>query len=155
MANLGRPPKPSGLKLLAGNPGKRKLNDREAKPERAVPPCPEGLGDEAKKEWRRISKELFRLGLLSEIDRAALAVYCVAWGRWLEAEEKLRQHGVVVKSPSGYPIQSPFLTVANQAMKQMTRLLVEFGMSPSSRSRVTARPQEDEEDEFLPRPRPV
>jgi phage terminase small subunit len=46
----------------------------------------------------------------------------------------------VIKAPSGYPIASPYLSIANTAMAQMTRLLVEFGMTPSSRSRVAVSP---------------
>jgi P27 family predicted phage terminase small subunit len=74
---------------------------------------------------------------MTDIDGAALAAYCQAWARWVEAEENLVKYGVVIKAPSGFPIQSPYLAIANKAMDQMTRLLVEFGMSPSSRSRVT------------------
>ncbi len=57
-------------------------------------------------------------------------------------------YGVMVKSPNGFPMQSPFLAVANKAMEQMRALLAEFGMSPSSRTRVHATPQADEEDEL-------
>ena len=81
------------------------------------------------------------LGLVTEVDKAALAGYCQAWARWVEAEEQLTRFGAVIKSPSGYPIQSPYLPIANKALDQMTRLLVEFGMSPSSRSRVDLQPQ--------------
>jgi P27 family predicted phage terminase small subunit len=78
---------------------------------------------------------------MTEIDGAALALYCQAWARWIEAEQNLVRYGVVVKSPSGFPMQSPFLAIANKAMEQMTRLLAEFGMSPSSRTRVAAAPR--------------
>jgi len=47
----------------------------------------------------------------------------------------------VIKSPSGFPIQSPYLAIANKAMDQMTKLLTEFGMSPSSRTCVAVAPQ--------------
>ena len=140
MSHRGRRPKPTGMKLLAGNPGRRPLNKREPKPKRSVPHCPKQLSAAAKREWQRIAKELAKLGLLSRIDRAALAAYCQAWGRWIEAEDKLKKHGVIVKSPNGFPVQSPYLNVANQAMKQMTRMVVEFGMTPSSRSGVQALP---------------
>jgi P27 family predicted phage terminase small subunit len=88
------------------------------------------------------------MGLLSKIDRAALALFCQAWARWVEAEEALKRYGVMVKSPNGFPMQSPYLAVANKAMEQMRALLAEFGMSPSSRTRVHATPQVDEEDEL-------
>ena len=140
MSHRGRRPKPTALKLLAGNPGKRKLNKKEPKPRRSLPQCPRQLGSTAKTEWKRTARELSKLGLLSTIDRAALAAYCASWARWIEAEEKLRKHGTIVKSPNGFPVQSPYLAVANGAMKAMTRLLIEFGMSPSSRSAVEALP---------------
>jgi P27 family predicted phage terminase small subunit len=112
------------------------------------PTCPRHLSDEAKKEWRRIVPELEAVGLITRIDRAALAVYCQAWARWLEAEEALRKYGVMVKSPNGFPMQSPYLAVANKAIEQMRGLLTEFGMSPASRTRISVQEPSDEDAEF-------
>ncbi|MEX2227480.1 MAG: phage terminase small subunit P27 family [Dehalococcoidia bacterium] len=112
-----------------------------------IPTCPRELSKTAKREWRRIAPELAQLGLLARIDRAALALYCDAWARWCEAQQALQKYGVVVKSPNGFPMQSPYLAIANKALDQMRLLLGEFGMSPSSRTRVSAVPQV-EEDEF-------
>ena len=153
MGRRGPAPKPTRMKALAGNPGKRPLNRREPQPKQGLPRCPAQLSEEAKREWKRISKELDRLGLLTVLDRAALSAYCQAWGRWIEAEQRLRQHGVIVKSPNGFPVQSPYLAVANKAMAQMSKLLVEFGLSPSSRSRIQSPLDDEDDDEFLgPRP---
>ena len=58
MARAGRRPKPSAIKRLEGNPGKRPINMREPKPDKKAPPCPKWLDPEAKKEWRRLSKKL-------------------------------------------------------------------------------------------------
>ncbi len=147
----GRRPAPTKLKLLRNNPGKRPLNDNEPEPDGKLLPPPDHLSDEAKREWSRAGELLATLGMDSEFDRAALAAYCQAWGRWVEAEESLKRYGVVVKSPSGYPMQSPFLAIANKAMEQMKAYLIEFGMTPASRTRVRAdRPQErDPLEEFL------
>ena len=144
----GRKPKPTSLKLLQGNPGKRRLNDHEPHPAPRLPRPPEHLGEEAKKEWRRAGRFLLQLGLVSDIDRAAFAAYCTAFGRWIEAEEALRTYGVMIKSPNGFPMQSPYLSVANKAMEQMRSLLSEFGMSPATRTKVSAIPQPHEPDEF-------
>ena len=91
------------------------------------------------------------MGLLTSIDRTALALYCQAWGRWVEAEEALKQYGVMVKSPSGFPMQSPYLAVATKAMEQMRQLMAEFGMSPSSRTRLHVQPPQEptEFEQFL------
>jgi P27 family predicted phage terminase small subunit len=124
------------------------LNPDEAKPEVRLPSPPAHLSKEAKKEWRRSGRFLLEMGLISELDRAAFAAFCAVWGRWVEAEVALNTHGVLIKSPSGYPMQSPYLAVANRALDQMRSLLAEFGMSPASRSRVTAAPPAAEEDPF-------
>lgn len=88
---MGRPPKPTHLKVLEGNPGKRALNKNEPRPQAKIPSCPKHLDKEAKVEWKRISKQLLLLGLLTEVDRAALAAYCQAWSRWIYAEEKINR----------------------------------------------------------------
>jgi P27 family predicted phage terminase small subunit len=133
---MGRPPKPTHLKIVAGNPGHRPLNDEEPKPVVRIPKRPPELTDEAAKEWKRIAKELHELGLLTNIDRAALSAYCQAWGRWIESQKSLVQFGTIVKSPTGYPMQSPFLAINNEAFRQFTAMLTEFGMTPAARSRI-------------------
>lgn len=144
----GRKPKPTSLKLLHGNPGRRRLNSQEPVPRARLPRALEHLSDAAKAEWRRAGRFLLRLGLVSDIDLAAFAAYCTAYGRWVEAEQALKNYGVMLKSPGGFPVQSPYLAVANKAMEQMRSLLSEFGMSPASRSRVGGLPIAEEADEF-------
>ncbi len=136
----GRKPTPTPLKLLAGNPGKRSIGEREPQPGVRLPAPPRHLSAEAKREWKRTGRELLALGLMTEIDKAALAIYCQAWGRWVEAETALRTYGIMVRSPGGIPMQSPYLAVANKAMEQMRSLLAEFGLSPSSRTRLHVEP---------------
>ena len=132
----GRKPKPTVLKVLSGNPGKRKLNHDE--PIAAgIPDCPEFLDAVAKEEWNRCVKVLAEMGVLTKADRAALAGYCVAYSRWVEAEALVKRYGMIVKSPEkGFPMKSPYLTVADQALESRRKLMVEFGMTPSSRSRL-------------------
>ena len=98
-----------------------------------------------------MGRRLLKLGLMTDIDAPAFAAYCIAWGRWTEAEEKLRTLGAIVKAPSGYPIQNPYLAVENKAIEQMKVFLTEFGMTPSSRSRVIVSDEEagDTTEEFL------
>lgn len=137
----GRKPKPTHIKLVAGNPGKRPLRKDEPKPKAAMPECPPHLGPEAVREWRRMSKELSDIGLLTRIDRAMFAGYCQAWGRWVEAELAMAEKGPVVKAKkTGVAMISPFLSVANKAMEQMRQFAEQLGMSPSSRSRVSSMP---------------
>ncbi len=76
----GRKPKPTRLKLIEGNPGKRPINGREPKPPGSLPSCPAHLSATAKTEWKRLARSLNRIGMLTEIDRAAMAAYCQAYG---------------------------------------------------------------------------
>src|SRR5437868_3347332 len=97
----GRRPKPTRLKILSGNPGKRALNLSEPKPEIEVPQCPVELGPVARSEWDRLVVQLGALRILTQLDRAALAAYCGAYGMWAEATEAIQKYGTMVKSPSG------------------------------------------------------
>jgi len=135
----GRKRKPTDQKRLAGNPGKRPLNDDEPQPALAIPDPPEHLDPEARREWERVTQELHAVGAVAQLYRGPLAAYCAAWSRWIAAEKQIvATGGEVVKSPSGFPIQNPYLAIANRAAADMTRLAAEFGMTPSSKSRVKA-----------------
>ena len=134
---------PTRLKLLRGNPGRRPLNRNEPQPQPRLPRAPEHLSEAAKKEWKRAGRFLLQLGLISDIDLAAFAAYCTAYGRWVEAEQALQTYGLMLKSPGGFPVQSPYLGVANRALEQMRSLLSELGMSPASRTKVDAVPQQE------------
>jgi P27 family predicted phage terminase small subunit len=152
----GRKPKPTTLKLLAGNPGRRPLNDDEPAPPRGRPDCPDLLKDdeEARAEWDRVCSDLDRMGILCEVDRPSLAAYCVTYSRWVEAERHVQKHGMMVKSPNkGVPMPNPFLWVATSSMGDMRKWLTEFGLTPSSRSRIRVGPnrQASPLDQFLSR----
>ena len=138
MATRGRKPTPTAIKELEGNPGKRPLNKSEPKSTRKAPACPKWLEPEAKKEWRRLAKQMEQLGILTEVDMAAFAGYCQAYARWKEAEEFITQHGTIVKTPSGYWQQVPQVSIAQTYLKIMNRFAEQFGLTPSSRSRIIA-----------------
>lgn len=141
MARRGRPPKPTALKILQGNPGKRPLPKDEPRPEAKTPSCPRFLSGGAKAEWRRIVPELEALGLLTKVDRAALAAYCQAYARWKEAEAFLTENGTtyVSRDKDGkvkFVAPFPQVSIAQKQSQLMHRFLVEFGLTPSSRTRV-------------------
>ena len=134
----GRRPKPTALKKLEGNPGKRPLNELEPVPPVASLRCPNYLLPEARKEWRRLAPILMNLGLLTAADAVPFAGYCQAYARWREAEEFLSQHGTIFKTPSGYVQQVPQVSIAMQNLKIMQSFCSEFGLTPASRARLYA-----------------
>lgn len=147
----GRRPLPTELKRLSGNPGRRKLNENEPKPDAGEPEVPKHLNRAARREWARIVAELRAMSLLTRADGDAIAMYCDVYARWAEASKKLDREGLIVFTPNGYPVQSPYIGIANKCLVQMKALLVEFGMTPASRSKIVVqKPLEaDEFEDFL------
>jgi P27 family predicted phage terminase small subunit len=135
--------------MLTGNPGKRPLNTAEPRPDVVIPECPSELGPVARREWDRLAGDLVALRMLTNLDRAALAAYCGAYALWAEATEAIQKYGTMVKSPSGYPMQSPYVSVANRQAEIMMRIASEFGFTPASRSRIST-PLEAERSLFDP-----
>lgn len=145
----GRKPAPTALKVLRGNPGRRPLNKAEPAPPRVVDlaPPPE-LAGAAAVEWARIAPKLQRVGLLTEIDVQALIAYCMTWARWLEAENNVRDHGMVLAGKRGAPVLNPYVAIAARAQQQLRVWLESFGMTPSSRTRVKTDPGDKPADRF-------
>jgi P27 family predicted phage terminase small subunit len=103
------------------------------------------VGD-ALEEWRRIAPGLHLFGLLTALDVALLAAYCVSFQRWksaLEAFDKRAQldptmHGLLVKGSEGQPRPNPLLKIAASAASDTVRYAGEFGFTPAARSRIAA-----------------
>ena len=134
----GPPRKPTAWRRMEGNRGKKAWNRAEPIPPEGVPDCPEHLGEEARAEWHRLVDTLVTMGVITIVDRAVLAAYCQAYGRWVEAEQKLKEAPLLFKTPSGYVQQSPWLNIANRQMELMGRYMAEIGLTPASRSRIVA-----------------
>lgn len=142
----GRRPKPTALKELEGNPGKRGLNKKEPKPDIGIPTCPNHLKGVARQEWNRVSKQLLALGLIARTDRAALAAYCTAYKDYVDAENALKKQGVVIFSENGGAYQNPWMGIKKRSMDQMVKFGAEFGLTPSSRVRLQVdKPTEEDE----------
>ena len=130
MGARGPKGKPTCLKLLEGNRGTRTQNDAEPKPNPLMdlkPPV--FLNKYGKAEWKRIVPVLAELGLLTEVDRAALAGYCNAYGTWEDANREMRGKSMVIFTEKGYPVQNPLLNVVNKQSDIMKAYLVEFGIA--------------------------
>ena len=149
MAQRGRKPKPTAIKELEGNPGKRQLNSKEPKPDKKAPKCPDWLEDDAKAEWNRLSEQMERLGILTEVDMAAFAGYCQSYARWKAAEEFISKNGAIVKTPSGYWQQVPQVSIAQQYLKDMQKFCEQFGLTPASRSRIVSDSGSDDSEDMM------
>ena len=147
----GRKPTPTNLKVLRGNPGKRPLNKAEPKAQVVIPTPPRELPERARKEWRRLAKTLHAAGLITELDRLAFAALVQSYTRWIEAQEGLAKTGMLIRGKDGIPHLNPLLRVSRDAQAEYTRMLTEFGLTPSSRSRmhVESPAEKDDFEEFF------
>lgn len=138
----GRKPIPSKIVELYGGADHthRPPRDDEPKPPAKMPKCPKHLDKFAQKEWRRASKILAPLGLLTEIDMMIFAAYCEAYSRWVQSTLAVQKGGMVYKKEDGTPGLNPYLKVAREAYDQMIKAGTEIGMSPSSRASLKVHP---------------
>jgi P27 family predicted phage terminase small subunit len=142
----GRPPIPTHLKLLRGNPSRRKIDTREPQPSKLPEPPdpPEFLSQAAKDEWWRIVPELHALGLLTVLDVKVLAAYCSAAAHFEAAERLLRDMAerdpvtgaLMIKTAAGNAVYNPLIGIARKAALDMVKIAAEFGFSPAARTRI-------------------
>lgn len=155
MGRRGPPPKPTELKRLEGNPGKRALKD-EPKPAPAAKTMepPDHLNEHGKAEWRRRYPSLLACGLLTMADLPAFEVFCGAYGRWVEAELMLAKSAAVV-TRNKEERANPWHRVSRMEREVMKAFMTEFGMTPASRARIgsaTPPPPKDPEGGTPPAP---
>ena len=147
----GRKPKPTHLKLLDGENRKERLSKNEPKPDQGDLTPPDDLSKLAKKEWLRLVPTLYGLGIYTEIDRDALIMYCETYCQWKEANDIIVRKGVLVKQEDKkgnvYIAHNPAISIANKAKEQMLKIMAEFGMTASSRTKITVAGDSDD-DEF-------
>jgi len=156
----GRRPKPTHLKVVTGNPGKRAINKKEPKPAREIPSCPAYLSDTAKVAWGRLSVLIDRMGILTEADGAALERLCDCYAEILECRELIAKQGRTYSSIRGIGGEdseieqvlmkaNPAVAMLADADRRFKSYLVEFGLTPAARSKVHAKPDDDEKPDPL------
>lgn len=149
---MGRPPKPTALKVVQGNPGKRPLNKKEPKSKRALPPAPEYLSTECQDQWRNMAKMLFDSGVLLQQDCPAFEMMMDCYEEIIKCRELIKIDGRTYhtqdKNGNLMIKGNPAVSQLRAADRQFKNYLVEFGMTPSSRSRIVVDnpPEQDEED---------
>ena len=144
----GRKPLPTHLKLVKGTARVDRNNPNELKPPLVVPEPPPHLDEREKAKFASMAEMLARHGVMTELDSGVIARYATVWCRWLDAEAEIKRRGPVVKTTSDNIIQNPFLAVANRCMGQMAQIESEFGLTPSSRSRIRMEAPSETVDPF-------
>jgi len=134
----GRKPKPTVLKIIEGNKGKRKLNTQEPKPRNPKPRCPIHLSKAARSEWRRLAHDLHRIGLLTHADRTIMTLYCESYAAWMEVKKTFKDEGSqwVLQTNRGNWVRNPLVGIMVKLEDQIRKACQEIGLSPTSRVRI-------------------
>lgn len=143
----GRKPKPTHLRLLEGNAGKRAINKAEPKPSGALVEPPGDLPSAALPFWTQAIADA-PAGLLKRLDLRVLVVWSIAAWLHSDAAKQVATSSTVVQTKDGNIIQHPSLAILNKQAHIMMKAAAEMGFTPSSRSRVSADGDEGERNPF-------
>lgn len=143
----GPAPLPTAIKEARGTQKSTRTNKSEPKPKRGDPGIPESLrkSKEGRELWTKLVKQLDKMKVLTIADGAALEGLCRSYLRATEADKMVEKHGLLVKTAWGTLQSNPAVSVSRSSWAEVRKFAQEFGLTPSSRSRVTEVPEEENE----------
>lgn len=143
----GRKPTPSHLKVVRGTKRADRGAKNEPSPDRARPSAPAEMSDRAREAWGYVVGILDRMGVLTEADAMAVELMCEARADWLSARDCITEAGgETYTTDAGLIKAHPAVAMRNDAARRLQSLMAEFGMTPSSRSKVNAKDDDAKED---------
>lgn len=160
MGRRGPAPDPTVVRLLKGNPGRRPLNKDEPVPPAGIAKPPQWLKGRSHQVWELLAPILARMKVLSSADAHALALLCDAYAEYLDARDVVRKDGATYESrhfqmdEAGHTVEKvmirprPEVAMAQDAWKRVRQMMQEFGLTPSSRSRIEIPGSIEEADPF-------
>ena len=140
---MSRPPKPTALKLVTGNPGKRAINGSEPEPDLVLdiePPV--HLAERSAAVWREVAPMLKQIKVLTVADLIALEMLCDAVADYRHARKETGDK-FVSWSAKGSQMLNQWLVAQQLSRKAAETFMGKFGMDPVARSRILIDPQGD------------
>ena len=134
-----------------GNPGRRPIPPDAVEPPAAsaedMREPPAELGEFGAEHWRELAPRLIEAGILTDLDWPVFLQLCEAWQQWQEnGRQVARTGGPIIRgkdpnNPASWQ-WNPYVHLEERGRKAYHRLATEFGMTPSSRTKVRdARPK--------------
>lgn len=147
-------PTPTALRLIQGNPGKRALNKNEPKPKKGAPKCPAHLDIKAKTAWRKLCERLDEMGVLTLADEHALELLVSIYARIRDLQRAVKNYGSTTYttiSTQGETVVKAYPEVSQleKAESLFRSYLTEFGLTPSSRTKLSTGEKQDKDDPLL------
>tara|TARA_R100000231_G_scaffold139628_2_gene121790 strand:- start:14783 stop:15244 length:462 start_codon:yes stop_codon:yes gene_type:complete len=139
----GRKPKPTKLKQMSGTAQPCRVLDNEMSVSvlANIPEPPFKLSEQAEREYYIICQELHSKKMLHLVDLSLLTAYANEMALYIETERVLRQHGRIDEfyNEDGQLIRrqsKPEQKISNDALNKALKIAVQFGVTPSARTRI-------------------
>ena len=133
MAKTGPRPKPlATIKRSGSSQVYKRTEDLEVPV--GMPEQPEWLDDIAKGIWDETARLLYNQGVITLLDKGALALYCYSFSQFLQSDKKLKIDGYVITTATGAKKPNPYLEVANKAWDKVLKISKELGLTPAARA---------------------
>lgn len=144
MGRRGPTPRPTAVKKLLGNPGRRALRDGEPSPPPGEIIAPDFLQPEAVSYWESALPVLIAMRVLTTADVYALARLCNLYARYKILNEYLMRKGATgttyaIKDDKGKTrgaAEVPQAWEYRQLHGMMATLERELGLTPAARTRL-------------------
>jgi P27 family predicted phage terminase small subunit len=149
MGQVGRPRQPTASLKLRGTFRTDRRSVAEPEPTVIIPDMPKFLKGEARREWNRITVLLAARHCLTEWDRSMLAAYCNEWAMYVYLSRQCyKAEHAVEPTRANNSMLSGKLLARKMALKNCMAIATEFGLTPSSRSRIKTESDKQESDPF-------
>lgn len=151
MGKRGPKPQPTIIKMARGNPGKRRLNAQEPKPESDGIEPPAWVTGVSLEKWNEIVPKLIAMGVMTNADIEAIARYCTMHEHYVKYLDQVRRglDVLVIRDEKGkvkYMQSTPAATMVTKLAASMLRIEQEFGLTPSARTGIVATKQDTDAD---------
>ena len=144
MGARGRPPMPTKLRMLHGDPNKDRYNPAEPEPRTGRLECPDDVAPEVRVVWEKRLVELEIMGLAYPCDIDAWRAFCEAVVIHEKASALLAGEPLIIEGLHGGPVKHPALQVQRDAALTLLRFAAHFGLTPSARSSVMTSKRKDD-----------
>ena len=138
---MGAKPKPNEQKAVGSNKSgyDRNIQPPDIEPDKPDPP--KWIIDDtvALAEWQRVVPRMDKQKILAQEHRAALAMLCHNWSMYCQAKDVFNETGFVIESGQSR-VKNPVISAMNEAFNRWHKMCMEFGLTPSARTRIDKPP---------------
>ena len=150
---MGRQKKPTYLRAVEGSLDGKYGRGRGAKAANEPIPLGNLSANNPPPHFCDVRKEIWSTalrsapnGLLRRLDSQCLEDWCESVYISRQAIEKFSASAMLIKTPNGAVVQSPYLGIINTQAKLRKSLAAEMGFTPASRTRISLEDDTESED---------